>query len=131
MAGGTREVQAVLDAQRSELFVGRFEIVMAGEGSVNVLTIKRLAADAIVPRDKWLAGLESGVFVTGTGLNKVEGRLPADVLLVPAESREPRAAVVGQIAWRDYVAGRRDDLWKLAPVYLRASYAEEKAKTKV
>ena len=40
---------------------------------------------------------------------------------------EPQAAVLGRLAWRAYEGGRRDDLWKLAPVYLRPSYAEEKA----
>jgi hypothetical protein len=30
------------------------------------------------------------------------------------------------LAWRQYQAGRRDDVWKLAPNYLRLSAAEEK-----
>ena len=55
-------------------------------------------------------------------------RLPAGVLMVPPERREAQADIVGRLAWRDYQAGRRDDLWKLAPVYLRPSYAEEKAR---
>jgi hypothetical protein len=51
-------------------------------------------------------------------------------LTVPAELREAQATVVGRLAWRDYQAGHRDDLWKLAPIYLRPSYAEEKAEKK-
>jgi hypothetical protein len=36
------------------------------------------------------------------------------------------AATVGHLAWRAYQAGRRDDVWKLAPKYYRTSAAEEK-----
>jgi hypothetical protein len=38
------------------------------------------------------------------------------------------AAAVGQVAWRAYQTGRRDDVWKLAPQYFRPSAAEEKHK---
>jgi tRNA A37 threonylcarbamoyladenosine modification protein TsaB len=87
----------------------------------------RMAADGIISMQEWTAGLQAGTIVTGPGLARVESQLPAGVVVVLAEHREPRAAIVGRLAWRDYLSGRRDDLWKLAPVYLRPSYAEEKA----
>ena len=37
-----------------------------------------------------------------------------------------RAGSIAQLAARDYAAGRRDDLWKLLPLYSRRSAAEEK-----
>jgi tRNA A37 threonylcarbamoyladenosine modification protein TsaB len=64
--------------------------------------------------------------VAGRGVERLIGRLPAGVIVDPI-SREPRAAIVGQLACRNYQAGRRYDLWQLSPVYLRPSYAEEKA----
>jgi tRNA threonylcarbamoyladenosine biosynthesis protein TsaB len=123
----TCDVQAVVDAQRRELFLGRFR----NEPGVNELDglsrLTRLEPDRIVPAEEWLSGLAAGTIVTGTGLAKLGDRLPASVLVVPAEMREAQAALIGRLAWRDYQAGRRGDLWKLAPVYLRPSYAEEKA----
>jgi tRNA threonylcarbamoyladenosine biosynthesis protein TsaB len=120
-----REVQAVLDAQRRELFVGRFRMEPgAAEGELPRLT--RVDADQIVPVVSWLEQLRGGVIVTGAGLTKIEQQLPPGVVVAPKECWEPRASVVGRLAWRDYQAGRREDLWKLAPVYLRPSYAEEK-----
>jgi tRNA threonylcarbamoyladenosine biosynthesis protein TsaB len=111
-------VHAVLDAQRKELFVGRFR----ADG-------QRLADDAIVPADRWLQDLSSSatsIIVTGSGLSKLLDRMPPGVIAMSPENWEPRAATVGRLAWRDYERGRRDDLWRLAPLYLRPSYAEEK-----
>jgi tRNA threonylcarbamoyladenosine biosynthesis protein TsaB len=130
-----REIQAILDAQRHELFVGRFEASPAefaarekANPGDHLPTLRRLAPDTIVASDAWLASLTPGILLTGSGLKRLESRLPAGVIALPPERREVRASTVGRLAWRDYLAGRRDDLWKLAPVYLRPSYAEEKAK---
>ena len=38
----------------------------------------------------------------------------------------PTAAHVARLAYRDYLAGHRDDLWNLLPHYSRPSAAEEK-----
>jgi len=110
------EIHAVLDAQRKELFVGRF----------SPPSLTRLSDDHIIPIDDWQASLQPGFIVAGTAVDRLKDRLP-DGVVVDAAAREPRASIVGQLALRDYQAGRRDDLWKLAPVYLRPSYAEEKS----
>ena len=112
------ELHAVLDAQRKELFLARFR----WHGGIPV----RLEENRIVPADQWLAGLTPGTTVTGTGINRLIDRLPAGVIAAPELHRDPQAVAVGRLAWRDYQAGRRDDLWKLAPKYLRTSAAEEK-----
>lgn len=118
-SAGAVEIQAVLDAQRKEVFVGRFRFAPD--------ELERCAPDAIVPVQTWLDSLQPGVIVTGPVLDKLEGRLPAGVIAVAHARRNPQAATVGRLAWRDYLRGRRGDLWKLAPEYLRASAAEEKA----
>lgn len=114
-----QELHVVLDAQRKELFLARFRL----EGSEPV----RLGDNTIVPASEWLASLQPGTLVSGPGLARLVDKVPADVLVAPAELREPTAAVVGQLAHRDYQRGRRADLWKLMPQYLRPSAAEEKA----
>jgi tRNA threonylcarbamoyladenosine biosynthesis protein TsaB len=115
LAGVPPEMHVVLDAQRRELFWGRF----GGD-------LTRLEPDRLVPAEEWLSGLRPGTVVTGAGLARPLDRLPAGVVATTPDVWEPSAAVVGQLAWREFQAGRRDDLWKLAPVYLRPSYAEEK-----
>src|SRR5262245_57299542 len=115
-----KEIQAVLDAQRKELYVGRFRA--AG--------CDRIDGDAILAADQWLASLAPGTLVTGSGLHRQSVRLPPGVNHVPQAVWEPQAFTVGKLALREFERGRRDDLWKLAPAYLRPSYAEEKANTK-
>ena len=124
----TSEVQAVIDAQRRELFLGRFRSETGVNEADGLPRLTHLEPDRIVPADDWLSGLAAGTIVTGSGFAKLAERLPAGVLVVPTELRDARAETVGRLAWRDHQAGRRDDLWKLAPVYLRPSYAEEKAR---
>ncbi|MCI0361876.1 MAG: tRNA (adenosine(37)-N6)-threonylcarbamoyltransferase complex dimerization subunit type 1 TsaB [Planctomycetaceae bacterium] len=114
----SRDVHVVLDAQRKELFQARF-CWAGGE-------LKRLDIDRIVPVDTWLAQLQPGCLVTGSGINRLIDRLPTGVVAVDPACRTPHSATVGRVAWRHYQAGRRDDLWKLAPKYLRPSAAEEK-----
>jgi universal bacterial protein YeaZ len=112
------EVHAVLDAQRKELFLARFR----WEGG----ELRRLADDCIVSASEWLSRLQPGFVVSGTGVNRLIDRLPAGVDAVDPAYRAPHAVTVGRVAWRHYQNGRRDDLWKLAPKYLRQSAAEEK-----
>jgi tRNA threonylcarbamoyladenosine biosynthesis protein TsaB len=114
-------IDAILDAQRKELFLGCFAL----EGE----RLTRLDENRIVPAEQWLANLQPGTVVTGPGVNRLLDRLPPGVTSADETLREPRAVTVGRLAWEQYNHGRRDDLWKLAPQYLRASAAEEKARS--
>lgn len=112
-------VCAVIDAQRQQLFAGEFRREKSGELSV-------VEPTHIIDNDRWLATLSPGTCVIGSGLSRLADQLPVGVIVAPAETWTPQAATVGRRAFRDYVAGRRDDLWKLTPNYFRASAAEEK-----
>jgi tRNA threonylcarbamoyladenosine biosynthesis protein TsaB len=109
----------IMDAQRQELFAAAFEVV---EGAPP----RRICDTAIVGQEKWLAELQAGDRVTGPALQRLAARLPAHVVALPVELWQPTAAAVGQVAWRAYQAGQRDDVWKLLPNYFRPSAAEEK-----
>jgi tRNA threonylcarbamoyladenosine biosynthesis protein TsaB len=109
---------AVLDAQRQQLFAASFWLNDQGP--------ERRSPTAIVDNAAWLAGLCAGEWVGGPAVERLSGQLPAEVLAATSAA-SPKASAVGQIAWRHYEHGRRDDLWKLAPAYYRPSAAEEKA----
>ena len=111
---------AVMDAQRQELFAAKFETA-GGKW-------RKAAETLIVAKDKWLAELQPGDHVTGPVLRKIAAQLPSGVVAAPNDVWEPRAETVGRVAWREYQAGRRDDVWKLLPNYYRPSAAEERLK---
>ena len=117
-----REIHAVFDAQRKELYLARFRA--AG------VQLTRLEPNRITAAEAWLESLVPGTLVSGPGLARWESRLPAGIIAAPSEHREPRATTVGRLAYREYQIGRRDDLWKLAPHYLRPSAAEERPQKK-
>lgn len=109
---------AVLDAQRQQLFATPFAI--QGE------YWQASAAAQVIDNDAFLAQLVPGMVVTGPGLKRLLGRVPAGVIVAEERLWQPQAETVGRLAWREFQKGRRDDLWQLAPRYLRPSAAEEK-----
>jgi len=116
-----RDVFAVMNAQRQQLFCARFRRNDVGRWD-------EVEPTQIVDNQQWLARLQPGDFVTGPGLarGQLSEQLPDGVLLVDQQHWMPTAAVVGQLGYRQHQAGRRDDLWKMTPRYYRKSAAEEK-----
>jgi tRNA threonylcarbamoyladenosine biosynthesis protein TsaB len=116
---GPRQILTVLDAGRQQVFSARFRLI--AEGRLECIEPTALMDDAA-----WLAGLQPGECISGPGLKKFAGRLPARADVVPSDVWAPRAATVGQLGLDRFEAGQRDDLWRLVPLYHRASAAEEK-----
>ncbi|MFO0916971.1 MAG: tRNA (adenosine(37)-N6)-threonylcarbamoyltransferase complex dimerization subunit type 1 TsaB [Planctomycetaceae bacterium] len=115
-------VWIVDDAQRQELFVGRYESL---DGKLR-LTGERF----IVPARHWLSSLAPQDIVTGPGAL----RLPDDIVL-PVVQRQPefcvpRAETVCRLAAVRLARNDVDDVWAAAPFYIRVSGAEEKAALK-
>ncbi len=109
----------VLDAQRQEVFAAKFFVAENFE-----LRVER--ETSIVPQERWLASLTAGDRVVGLALKRLAPRLPEGVIALPEDLWQPMATAVGQVAWKAYQAGQRDDVWKLTPNYYRLSAAEEK-----
>lgn len=114
------ELHVVLDAQRADLFHQRFRI--SGKETA------ALTAPRVVSAATWLSELGAGEAprATGAGLAKHRSALPSHVRICDERLWEPNAEAVASLASRAFESGRRDDVWNLAPLYLRASAAEEK-----
>jgi tRNA threonylcarbamoyladenosine biosynthesis protein TsaB len=113
-------LQVVMDAQRGDVVVRPFARGGAGPDLLPA------GPQELLPADRWLARLVTGDVVSGPMLKRLLERLPQGVAALEAERWAPRAGWVAQLAARQYAAGRRDDLWRLAPVYVRRAAAEEK-----
>ncbi|HQU45635.1 MAG TPA: tRNA (adenosine(37)-N6)-threonylcarbamoyltransferase complex dimerization subunit type 1 TsaB [Pirellulales bacterium] len=119
-AGHGELIAAAIDAQRGDVYTATFRRrAPLGLEIVVPVSIRRA--------DEWIAGLSAGTLATGPALEKLLPRLPADVAVAAGELWFPQANMVGRLAAAKHAAGQRDDLWRLAPLYLRASAAEEKA----
>jgi tRNA threonylcarbamoyladenosine biosynthesis protein TsaB len=112
-------VWVTANAQRGELYVGRYERDGSGD-------FARMGELSIQPVDVFCQQLHARQTVSGPGADL----LPADAVdratLLPPELRQPRASVIARLGEHDVCAGRTADLWTLEPVYLRRSAAEEK-----
>ncbi|MGO9113867.1 MAG: tRNA (adenosine(37)-N6)-threonylcarbamoyltransferase complex dimerization subunit type 1 TsaB [Thermoguttaceae bacterium] len=116
---GFAAISVAVDAQRGDVVAQRFRRQATG----------CLEADgdcALLPLDEWLAALPPGFVVAGPVLKKLADPLPPGVTMLDRAFWRPTAGNVARLAYRDYLAGRRDDLWSLLPLYSRPSAAEEK-----
>ena len=112
-------VSVAVDAQRGQVVTVTF--IRDPDGSFLPVEPSRL-----VDVTRWLSGVPAGVFLCGPVLRKLRGRVPEGVSLLPEEYWSPNAVALGRLAWRQYAAGQRDDVWSLVPRYSRKSAAEEK-----
>ena len=112
-------VSVAVDAQRGDVIAQSFRREATGG---------MIAVDerSLLPQEEWLANVRPGFAISGPGLKKLANSLPAGVTMIDRAFWHPMAANVARLAYRDYQAGRRDDLWNLLPIYSRPSAAEEK-----
>ena len=113
-------LQTAMDAQRGDVVVRSF---VRGKASQ---WLDPVAPQELLPVDLWLERLAPGTVISGPVLNRLVDRLPAGIASLDPSRWAPRASQVAQLAARYYKAGRRDDLWKLTPIYVRRAAAEEK-----
>jgi len=109
-----------LDAQRGELFAVTFQRGATG-------SMEWASDTAIVQRGDWLASLPEGCLVSGPALSQLAQGVPAGRTCVESDFWYPTAAAVGRLAAIRFAAGESDDAWRLVPLYMRRSAAEEKA----
>lgn len=111
-------LSVALDAQRGDVFACDYRVA---SGRATALGPAR-----IVAADAWSAALPAGTWVSGPALEKLRSQLPGTLAVVDSSWWQPRAATVGRLAAAVFAAGMRDDVWRIAPKYLRSSAAEEK-----
>ena len=110
----------ILDAQRQELFVAKFEPGWQDRSG-------DLPETRILGIEQWMQVLSPGDAVSGPPLQKLADRLPAGVHVVDVKDWKPQAEAVGRLGYAAYQNGQSVDAMQLVPRYYRKSAAEEKA----
>jgi tRNA threonylcarbamoyladenosine biosynthesis protein TsaB len=116
-------LDVLADAQQDKVYLQPF--VRTAETARPTDAWRSAGELAIRPFADWLAGRETGAWVTGPGLLRWAARLPPNVPVVEAALWEPQAASLLRLGLARFAAGERDDVLAMEPLYLRPSSAEE------
>lgn len=146
----TRVVVPVLNAFRKQVFsaiwrsgptprrLTQTQVVDAGDwmtSAVTSLSTKIVRNEEPVPeqepavQQELKQAAEGPVLFCGPGLEQYQPNPMPQYELAPEDTWAPRAEVVGQLGWRAFQAGEADTPVTLRPNYVRASAAEEKARS--
>lgn len=113
------QVQVIMNAQRQELFVGRFQRGAEPVWSeLQPLAIERVAA--------WMEQLQPDDVITGPGLEAISEEVAQRCRVLPPEFWLPQARWVGRLGLQYLQGSQVTSCWELQPLYVRKSAAEEK-----
>jgi tRNA threonylcarbamoyladenosine biosynthesis protein TsaB len=110
-------VEVISDAQRGDLFVGRFVRTTTG-------VWEPAREIEVVPSAAWAASLHAAVTVSGPGLDKFASLAEGRARLLDSNCRVPVASWIARLGLAALRAGKIADLATLEPLYLRRSSAE-------
>ncbi len=117
-------VESVVNAQRKQIFAGRFQVTADQR-------VEKQGDSQLVLAEKWAQQVSSQTVLTGPGLKIVPEAQRiglserADVAVESDEHCNCDIAAVADIAQYRLANGDVDDPWSLSPIYFRPSAAEE------
>lgn len=121
------EVFVVSDAQRGDLFAGRYLLADSGIGPQRQGEIVIESGEQFCERIQVLASSQTDLAITGPAAGTLPFPSSSAVRILPEEFWQPRAEFVAELGEQQVLAGELSDPWQLEPFYLRRSAAEEKA----
>ena len=116
-----RAVWVIGDAQRGELFAGRYRRDAHDRWNLD-------QEIQIVPADDWCRDRTQDDVVSGPAVAALEAELSSRCRVLSLECRCPRAEIVARLGAQLVNNSGGDDFWSLQPRYIRPSAAEEKWK---
>jgi tRNA threonylcarbamoyladenosine biosynthesis protein TsaB len=114
------QIAVIADAQQDRVYQQNFR---RSSPDSEIVAVSPLRID---PFSDWIQTIANGNWVTGPGLCTFRARLPTQLRVPQETSWDPRPKTLLDIGLNRYLSGQRDDVWKLEPLYLRPSSAEEK-----
>lgn len=122
-------VDIVSDAQRDDLFLGRYEVLDA-VNSEECRLWRRSGSIKIVNVESWAQSLtdriSDGFAIAGPAVTKAAEFLPESVRQLERPNSEPAASTIARLGEQLQQAGHLADPMTVEPFYLRKSAAEEK-----
>ncbi len=121
------EVFVVSDAQRGDLFVGRYALGDSTIGPTRLAEIAIESTGSFCQRFQDITASRPDIAITGPVAASLQTALPPSVRVLAPEFQHPRAEFIAALGEQQALAGELSDPWLLEPFYLRRSAAEEKA----
>jgi tRNA threonylcarbamoyladenosine biosynthesis protein TsaB len=119
----TDRLEAVMNAQRKQLFVRRYDLSAGRWAAASDVSIQDIPT--------WIRDVESkpSIAITGPGLERIRPEQLQSIgqtgcQIVDASNWTPRAVTVARLGLERYERGEQDEIWTLTPAYYRKSYAE-------
>jgi tRNA threonylcarbamoyladenosine biosynthesis protein TsaB len=117
--GEAGAVEVLADAQQARVYVQRF---VHGRDRAERQPATPLRIEQL---DDWLTRRQPGDWVTGPGLYTYGAQLPNGIPRTLPDNWDPRPESLLQVGLARYLAGERDDVSAVEPLYLRPSAAEQ------
>jgi len=113
----TTAVEVICDAQRGDLFAGKYK----RDASGNWVPQNEICQ---IPAQAWANEVQSADTVSGPGLDKFANLVEGRCRVLTSEFRRPVAIWVARLGIDKLKSGQLADLWLVEPLYLRRSSAE-------
>lgn len=110
-------VEVICDAQRGDLFSGKYQSDSSGVWRPQDEIRQISAAD-------WARQVKSTDTLSGPGLDKFAHLVEGRCHVLPSDFRRPQAVWVGRLGIEKQKLGHLANLWSVEPLYLRRSSAE-------
>lgn len=120
------EVFVVSDAQRNDLFVGRYCRRNSAIDPARVGEIGIESVDSFCRKLNEFDAMRTEVAISGSAAAIVHSAMSSSVRILSPEFQLPRADFIAELGEQQALAGDLSDPWQLEPFYLRRSAAEEK-----
>lgn len=124
---GVAEVFVVSDAQRGDLFVGRYSLRDSTSDPARIDEIVIESTSSFCQRFQEINASWSDIAITGPAAATLQTVLPPSVRVLAPELQHPQAEFIAALGEQQALAGKLSNPWQLEPFYLRRSAAEEKA----
>lgn len=110
-------VDVLADAQQEKIYIQSFQRFGISWKPTNALRV--------IPFATWLSERNASAAVSGPGLCRWAEQVPTGVVVAAETSWNPSPESLLRLGNRRYLAGERDDVYAVEPLYIRASSAEE------
>ncbi len=125
--GHREQVCPMIDVRGREIYTAHYRFAGSGE-------LQRVRDETVCEPESWLAGIHENTVFLGSGACRYQKQITAFLgdaaLILPPYAGIPKASTVAHLARQRYLQNARNDLYSIAPVYVRPPDAERYADKK-